>query len=141
MTSGDDDVRGATTLSGLVRARRAELGLSLRAFCDDAVDPLTLEQIKRGWLDRLESREPVIPPRLPTLRALAAALQLPLSQIQTVAAEEFFGIRCDWSMSDEVQRLVLLFERLAPEQGRVMLDLLAAFPSPGTSGEVTHNDG
>lgn len=80
-------------LSDLVKRRRSELGLSLRRLAEQCIDPGTgIQEIKHAWVERLEKREPVTPPRLPGLKALAEGLRLPLREIQDAAGSQFLGI-------------------------------------------------
>jgi transcriptional regulator with XRE-family HTH domain len=82
-----------TQLKDLVRDRRAELHLSLRKLEARCIDPETGNQeIKYGWLHRLENDEPTTPPQLPQLRALAAALNIPIGVVQEAAGAQYMGI-------------------------------------------------
>lgn len=118
-----------THLSDLVRERRAELRLSLRAVEEHPGnrDADGRPLIKRGWLDRLEKCLPVIPPQVPELTALAAALSLPLGRLQDAAGAQFLGIDVVWSTSGEARALVEHAERLTPAQREQLARLLAAF--------------
>lgn len=120
-----------TEFADLIRARRAELGLSLDKFQERSVDPRSGVRVKSGWVHRLEKGEPVIPPRLPQLRALAAAAQLPLEQLQDAAGRQFFGIERVWAESGEASALVRRAGRLTPDQRDQLLRLLDAFAPPG----------
>ncbi|MEU7044987.1 XRE family transcriptional regulator [Streptomyces varsoviensis] len=124
-----DDTPGARThLSDLVRERRAELRLSLRAVEERAISPKTGEPIiKRGWLQRLEKAQPVIPPQLPELEALSRALELPLARLQDAAGAQFLGIESEWSTTGEARALVRHAERLSPEQRQQLARLLETF--------------
>lgn len=120
-----------TEFADLIRGRRAELGLSLAQFQERSVDPRTGTQVKSGWVYRLESGESVIPPRLPQLRALAAAASLPLSQLQDAASAQFFGIERVWAESGEASALVRRAGRLTQDQREQLLRLIDAFAPPG----------
>lgn len=117
-----------THLSDLVRTRRAELRLSLRAVQDRTIDPDTGQPaLKYSWIDRLEKTLPVIPPQLPQLKALARALELPLGRVQDAAGSQFFGIDAVWSASGEARALVERADTLTPQQLDQIHQLLDAF--------------
>ncbi|MFD5975517.1 XRE family transcriptional regulator [Streptomyces bacillaris] len=127
----EHDAPARTDLSDLVRARRQELRLSLRAVQDRTVDPDTGEPLlKYSWIDRLEKSQPVIPPQYPQLRALAAALELSLGQVQDAAGAQFFGIDTVWSESHEARALVRRADRLTPEQLEQLRRLIDAIAPP-----------
>ncbi|WP_051766133.1 helix-turn-helix domain-containing protein [Streptomyces sp. NRRL F-5135] len=90
-----------TELSDLVRERRAELGLSLRALAARCIDPEGTDEPlwKFAVLNRLERGLPVIPPKLPELRALAAGLDTHLLIVQGAAGWQFMGIEAAWESS------------------------------------------
>lgn len=95
-------------LSDLVRRRRSELGYSLRKLAERCIDDETgVQEIKHAWIERLEKREPVIPPQTPQLRALGIGLRLPLRDIQDAAGEQFLGIQTRQIGSDGRVRLLL----------------------------------
>src|SRR5438093_1446569 len=98
-----------TDLSDLVRDRRTELKLALRTLAGRCTDPETGEQLKFGWLFRLEKREAVIPPQLPGLRALAMGLELPLSIVQQAAGAQFMGIVSEVESDDEDARALVAY--------------------------------
>ncbi|MFJ7999005.1 XRE family transcriptional regulator [Streptomyces sp. NPDC096310] len=106
-----------TELSDLVRERRTELGLSLRALAGRCIDPESAGEPlwKYAVLNRLERRLPVIPPRLPELRALAAGLDLPVEVLQGAAGSQFMGIQPPWGSSREMRSLVTDYLALSPE--------------------------
>lgn len=83
-----------TRLSDLVTDRRARLHISLVTLAERCIDPVTGERdlVKVGWLHRIERHQPVKPPELPQLRALAAGLEVPLRDVQDAAGEQFLGI-------------------------------------------------
>ncbi|WP_093820502.1 helix-turn-helix domain-containing protein [Streptomyces sp. PpalLS-921] len=120
-----------TEFADLIRERRAALGLSLSAFEKLAVDPKTGTRVKSGWVYRLETGEPVIPPRLPQLKALREATGLPLYQLQDAAGAQFFGIERVWAESGEASALVRRTARLTEDQREQLLRLIDAFAPPG----------
>lgn len=80
-----------TALADLIRRRRSELNLGLDAFAARAVDPVTGTVVKRGWIFRLETGEPVKSPEYEDLCALAAAAELPVEALQDAAGSQFHG--------------------------------------------------
>ncbi|MFI9200220.1 XRE family transcriptional regulator [Streptomyces sp. NPDC053048] len=119
-----------THLSDLVRHRRAELRLSLRALEARTIAPEGGEPVvKFGWINRLEKHLPVNPPQLPELQALARALELPLGRLQDAAGAQFLGIDTVWSASGEARALVEQVEKFTPKQREQLAKLLAAFES------------
>ncbi|NUH35323.1 XRE family transcriptional regulator [Streptomyces samsunensis] len=124
-----EPTRARTHLSDLVRDRRAELRLSLRGLEAQCVDPDTGEGglVKYSWIDRLEKRQPVIPPQLPELRALAVGLQLPLSRLQDAAGAQFFGIDSLRDQSGEVKAMVAHAETLSPEDQAKVAAIVEAY--------------
>ncbi|MFI2078279.1 XRE family transcriptional regulator [Streptomyces triculaminicus] len=132
MVKQDDTTHAPrTALSDLVRDRRTELRLSLktleeRTAPEEGGEPV----VKSGWLHRLERREPVIPPQVPELTALARALELPLGRLQDAAGSQFLGIDTVWSASGEARAFVEQLERFTPEQREQLARLLAAFENP-----------
>lgn len=106
-----------TDLSDLVRDRSAELNLGLRLLEDRCVVPITGERPwKRGQLDKLRRAQPIIPPDLLKLRALAEGLRLPLRQVQDAAGAQFLGIRpVAVTQSGDLQALMHDAEQLTPD--------------------------
>lgn len=109
-----------TDLSDLVRDRRAELGLSLRALTERCIDPDTGEvPFKFGWIGKVEKADPtVVAPRLPLLRALAAGLAYPLRAVQDAAAAQYMGIVQDaiWSQDRSTRITVARMGELSEEE-------------------------
>ncbi|MFF9898463.1 helix-turn-helix domain-containing protein [Streptomyces longispororuber] len=116
-----------TQFRDLIRDRRAALRLSLKDFAARAEDPVTGEQVKAGWIHRLETGEPVTPPQLPELRALAVASECDLEVLQDAAGQEFHGVDPVRSTRGEVLAFVRRAERLTPEQRRQLALFLDAF--------------
>lgn len=115
----------------LIRARRAELGLSLERFAERAVDPETGVTVKSGWIHRLEKGESVIPPEFPQLCALAVASELPVERLQDAAGQQFHGVTAVWSSSGEAKAYVRQLERLSAEQRAQLRAFLDTFAPPG----------
>ena len=114
----------------LVRRRRAELNQSLDQFAAAAVDPVSGESVKRGWIHRLETGQPVTPPEVRQLRALAAACRLPLEQLQDAAGSQFHGVDPLVSGSTEAKAYVHKLDRLPAEQRERLLRLIDTLVPP-----------
>ncbi|MFE1770288.1 XRE family transcriptional regulator [Streptomyces sp. NPDC059008] len=124
-----------TDLSDLVRDRRAELKLGLRSLADRCTDPESSEQLKFGWLFRLEKREAVIPPQLPGLRALAAGLELPLRIVQQAAGAQFMGIVSEVeSEGGEARALVAHLDDMSEAERRQVKAMVEAFARSRSTG-------
>lgn len=80
-----------TDFTDLLKARRAELGKSLREMEKLCIDPDSGEQAKFGWLSKVELGKPVDPPKVERLKALKAGYGLPLKELQRAAALQFLG--------------------------------------------------
>lgn len=119
-----------TQFADLIRRRRAELNEGLDKFADRAVDPRTGLRVKRGWIYRLESGEPVTPPQVEELRALAAAARLPLAALQDAASAQFFGVDPLVSGSGEAKAYVHKLDRIPPAQRERLLLLIDTLVPP-----------
>lgn len=112
-----------TELSDLVRTRRAELGLSLRALAGRCVDPEGPEAgqvVDHNWIDRLEKNILKEIPDGVRLAGLAAGLQVPLTLVQEAAGAQFWGVDTVWSDDEEVKALVHDYRDLdAEDQAKV----------------------
>ncbi|MFH9404929.1 MULTISPECIES: helix-turn-helix domain-containing protein [unclassified Streptomyces] len=129
-TRGPGSPERRTQFADLIRARRAELRLSLKEFATRSVDPVTGTSVTRGWIYRLETGESVIPPQLPELRALRAACDLPLEQLQDAAGAQFFGVDPLVSGSTEAKAYVHKLDRLPAEQRDRLLRLIDTLVPP-----------
>ncbi|WP_367140398.1 MULTISPECIES: hypothetical protein [Streptomyces] len=116
-------------LSDLVKDRRAELRLSLKALEARIADAAGAPVIKFGVLHRLETRQPTIPFKVPELKALARALELPFGRLQDAAGAQFLGIDSAWSASGEARALVDQMSRYTPKQREQLARLLDSFES------------
>ncbi len=119
-----------TQLADLVRVRKREMGLSYERLAARAVDPDTGEVVKPSWLHRLATDQPVIPPQLPQLRALAVALEVPIGRVQDAAGAQFFGIDTVWAASGDARALVERADRMTAGQRDQLMRLLDTFAPP-----------
>lgn len=116
-----------TQLADLVRSQRERLHLSYRSLAEACCDAETEATVSTGWIHRLETGKPVVPPELAALRALATGLQLPLSRIQQAAGAQFFGLDLDQRYSMEALHLAEQLMKLTAEQRDAVTGLLDAF--------------
>lgn len=108
----------------LVRARRLELGLSYQSLAAACVDLSSGAKASSGWLHRLETSAPVIPPSVELLGALAAGLQLPRARLQEAAAAQFFGVHVSWEASGDAAAVLADLAALPETQRRAVSDLI-----------------
>lgn len=97
---------GRTDLSDMVRARRAEVGMSLDEVAARAIDPESGQHvIDASWLDRLEraALDPSEHPEYPQLDALTDALHLNPGLVQEAAGIQFAGVHHTWSADGQVR--------------------------------------
>lgn len=104
--------------------------MGLDAFASRAVDPVTGTQVKRGWIYRLESGEPVIPPQFEELRALASACHLPVEALQDAAGSQFFGVDPLRSGSSEAAAYVHKLDQIPADQRERLLRLIDTLVPP-----------
>ncbi|MGV2914454.1 helix-turn-helix domain-containing protein [Streptomyces alfalfae] len=124
-----------TQFADLVRRRRSELNESLTTFADKAVDPTSGTRVTRGWIHRLESGEPVTPPEVEELRALAAACQYPLETMQDAAGQQFHGVDPLVSGTSEAKAYVQKLDKLPADQRERLLRLIDTLVPPGEGEE------
>jgi transcriptional regulator with XRE-family HTH domain len=123
-----------TQLADLIRGRRKELNVGLKAFAERAIDPVTGVQVTRGWVYRLEQGEPVTPPVFEELRALAAACELPVETLQDAAGSQFHGVDPLVSGSTEAKAYVHKLDRLPADQRERLLRLIDTLVPPDETG-------
>lgn len=123
----EQDAPTRTDLSDLARTRRAELGLSYDRLGQRAADPESDVRVPGSWFHRLETGLPVQVPDLPRLRAIAAALDVPLGRVQDAAGAQFFGIEATWSASGEARALVEQASHMTPDQREQLRRFLDSF--------------
>ncbi|MFG3048093.1 XRE family transcriptional regulator [Streptomyces sp. NPDC048241] len=135
-----------TDFTDLVRARRAELGYSLRELEARTVDDNGEAQAKFGWLSKLERGVPVLTPKEGVVRLLASALGLPEHVLKAAAAAQFLGFdpRADpdvvWSDDLTTRIIVARAEEMSDEDRRQLAEIAETFArrraqskSPGQS--------
>jgi transcriptional regulator with XRE-family HTH domain len=82
-------VEQRTEFRDLLKARRAQLGYSLRKMEARSIHPESGTQAKFGWLSKLERGKPAEMPSLEMLKALAIGFELPLNVLKATAMREF----------------------------------------------------
>jgi len=122
-----------TQFRDLIRRRRAELGESLDTFARKAVDPVSGTQVKRGWINRLETGEPVTPPEYEELCALAVACELPVEALQDAAGSQFHGVDPLKSGSSEAKAYVHKLDQLPADQRERLLRLIDTLVPPDSA--------
>jgi len=124
-----------TQLADLIRSRRKELNVGLKAFAERAIDPATGTQVTRGWVYRLEQGETVTPPVYEELCALAEACELPVEVLQDAAGSQFHGVDPLVSGSSEAKAYVHKLDRLPAEQRDRLLRLIDTLVPPDVIDE------
>ncbi|MBD3546795.1 XRE family transcriptional regulator [Streptomyces sp. JV180] len=120
-----DEVAARTDFADLVRRRMEELRLSFRVLTDRAVDPDAPDagpQWAKGTLVNLVSGRAIKAPGPAQLRALAAALEVPLRALQDAAAAQWFGMETVTAHEGEgdleTRLLVRRYQAMSPEDRR-----------------------
>jgi transcriptional regulator with XRE-family HTH domain len=122
-----------TDFADLLKARRAELGHSLRTMESRSVDPDSGEQAKFGWLSKVERGESVDPPKEDRIKALAAGYDLPVKVLQIAATRQFFGYdpvadsSVVWSQDLTTRIIVARAEEMTDEDRRQLADIAETF--------------
>lgn len=133
MAAKENDTRDPgrrSDFADLIRDRRAELNESLDTFAGKAVDGVTGQSVKRGWIYRLEIGEPVTPPEFWELRALANACRWPVERLQDAAGSQFHGVDPLTSGSSEAKAYVHKLDRLPADQRERLLQLIDTLVPP-----------
>lgn len=79
-----------TDFTDLLKARRAELGKSLRDMEKLCIDPESGEQAKFGWLSKVERGLPIDPPSKERLVAISIGYGLPMKIVRAAMFRQFF---------------------------------------------------
>ncbi|MFJ6748300.1 XRE family transcriptional regulator [Streptomyces sp. NPDC091266] len=127
-----------TDLSDLVRKRRAQLRLSLRALaarCVDPEDPDAGPIWTHATIGNLESKT-IKAPGVPELRALSVGLDLPLSLLQEAAGAQFFGIDTVWSADRETRTMVHDYWELDPDDRAKIRAIIESWGSRERRGDT-----
>ncbi|MEW2161410.1 helix-turn-helix transcriptional regulator [Streptomyces sp. NPDC007084] len=147
MAANDDSVQNPerrTALADLIRRRREQLKLGIASFADRAVDPETGTVVKRGWIHRLETGEPVKSPEFEELRALAVAAELPVEQLQDAAGSQFHGrdpLRHGTGSSASVAYVKKIDRLPAEQRDRLFAFIDSLVPPDDADGSVPSSKG
>jgi transcriptional regulator with XRE-family HTH domain len=130
-----------TDFMDLLKARRAELGRSLREMEARAVDPKSGAQAKFGWLSKVEGGKSVDPPRRDLLEAIAIGYELPARVVKAAAARQFFGYdpatdsSAVWSEDLTTRIIVARAEEMSDEDRRQLADIAETFARRRTQSD------
>lgn len=135
-----------TDFTDLLRARRAELGLSLREMEAQSIDPDSGEQAKFGWLAKVESGKSVDPPKENRLKAIAAGYGLPLKELGRAASIQFLGYdpaadaSVVWSGDLTTRLIVARTEEMTEEERQQFAAIAETFARRRTQREGNSED-
>lgn len=139
------ELSARTDLSDLVRRRRAELGIGQRDLAARCIDPETGQAlVSFAWISKIErGLSTVDAPKLPTLRALAAGLSVPLRVVQQAAAAQFMGVEPNedaiWSQDHSARVVVARMSELSAEDREQLAAMVELFTRgklpPPTGGD------
>ncbi|MFJ9645031.1 helix-turn-helix domain-containing protein [Streptomyces sp. NPDC101206] len=134
MADQSDPVAGPpprTQLSRLARARREDLGLSLRDVADRTIDAAGQRAFTHNWLARLEqAADNLLTPQEGVLRALAVALELPYAELTTAMAAQFYGVQWVYSEDRAVRTYVAQSDPVSPEQAAELRSVMEKYLPP-----------
>ncbi|MFD6415945.1 XRE family transcriptional regulator [Streptomyces sp. NPDC060194] len=111
-----DERTDRTDLSDLVRDRLRQLDMSIRTLAERCVDPDDPERgpvYGRGTVENLVKGRMAKAPGEAELRALAAALDLPMIALQRAAAAQYLGLISErWTGNRSARALVARIDEL-----------------------------
>ena len=122
-----------TDFTDLLKARRAELGKSLRDMGDLCIDPGSGEQAKFGWLSKVERGLPVDPPRPERIKALSIGYGLPVRILQGAVFKQFYGYdpasdsSVVWSDDLTTRIIVARAEEMSDEDRQQLAEIAETF--------------
>jgi hypothetical protein len=122
-----------THFNDLLKARRAELGHSLREMEARSVDPRSGEQAKYGWLSKVENYKSIDTPSEDLLRALSIGYELPMKILQLAVAQQFLGYdpaadsSVVWSGDLTTRLIVARAAEMSDEDRRQLADIAETF--------------
>lgn len=135
-----------TDFTDLLKARRAELGYSLREMETRSIDPDTRTQAKFGWLSKVENGKPIDAPKEELLKALAAGYELPVKVLQVAASRQFFGYdpvsdsSVVWSRDLTTRIIVARAEEMSDEDRQQLADIAETFARRRTLRDGNSDD-
>lgn len=135
-----------TDFADLLKARRAELGHSLRKMEDRSIDPDSGEQAKFGWLSKVERGLSVDPPKEDRLKALSIGYDLPLAILQAAASRQFMGYdpiadsSVTWSKDQTVRIIAARAEEMTPEDRQQLAAIAETYARKRTQSNGKSDD-
>lgn len=133
----DETAAARTDLADLARQRMDELQLSYRRVEELAVDPEAPgggSLWTRGTLENLANGKTIKAPGPGKLRALAAALQLPLRLVQDAAAGQFMDIDTVWDEDEDTRLMVRHYQSLSADDRDKLRAIAEAWGRQGREG-------
>lgn len=130
-----------TDFTDLLKARRAELGYSLREMETRCIDPKSGAQAKFGWLSKVERGESVDAPKEERLLALSIGYELPVRVLQVAASRQFLGYdpatdsSVIWSEDLTTRIIVARAEEMSDEDRRQLADIAETFARRRTQSD------
>ena len=122
-----------TDFTDLLKARRAELGYSLREMEARSIDPESGEQAKFGWLSKVERGLSIDPPKEERLKALSIGYELPVKILQGAVFKQFYGYdpgadsSVVWSEDLTTRIIAARAEEMSEEDRRQLADIAETF--------------
>ncbi|SOB83162.1 hypothetical protein [Streptomyces sp. 1331.2] len=122
---------GSDALTQMVRAALDRPGMSYQTLAAIAIDPQSGEGVGATWLHKLVKGNVARAPEARVLRALAAGLKLPLSEVQRAAAEQWLQYTSTElsGLPEDVRVILGHLEGMAPEdlsRARAVIEALTA---------------
>lgn len=130
-----------TDFTDLLKARRAELGKSLRDMEKLCIDPDSGEQAKFGWLSKVELGKPVDAPKPERLKAISIGYSLPIKIVQAAMFRQFYGYdpaadsSVAWSEDFTTRVIVARAEEMTEEERRQYAAIAETFARRRTQGD------
>ena len=130
-----------TDFTDLLKARRAELGRSLREMEARAIDPRSGARAKFGWLAKVEAGKSIDPPRQDLLEAIAIGYELPARVVRAAAARQFFGYdpaadsSVVWSEDLTTRIIVARAEEMSDKDRRQLAEIAETFARRRTQSD------
>ena len=124
--------REAPRIGALIRARRLQLGMTLKALCEDA-------GLSVGYLSQIERDQAT--PSLATLTQIAAAVGVGVDYFVSVPKPQDALSRAEGRVQFSLNGSSVLYERLSTEFAGSQLTSFIMHVPPGYQSEVVSHDG
>lgn len=135
-----------TDFTDLLKARRAELGKSLRDMEKLCIDPDSGEQAKFGWLSKVELGKPVDAPKPERLKAISVGYGLPIKIVQAAMFRQFYGYdptadsSVTWSGDFTTRVIVARAEEMTEEERQQFAAIAETFARRRTQSDESGGD-